>query len=757
MAQTTQIIPKYPFPYVEVVTNDYTAKEDVNIEATADTSYKQAYAVRSSKGIDRIWVRKTSKASAVQSFGKSEFKKFGQPLMQAMNVVDQDNTTVWFMRVTPDDATYANTSVVAWYYGDKAADYAEDPTNMKFHVSFTGRNYKAIKDASKVAKFVDDDIAMNDFTTPQFIPEGLEEPTAEDYVDLANPTSIMNVRYTGRGKCGNLYSLRMTTVPTYERELGIKMYSFESITSENGLVKDATYVGSMVTSAKYGAETVTLINDILSDTAPGVAPIDIVSNEENVEAVYDAYMAWINTEYRPTMEEYLETCWNDLSDDTKSGIIPNKNTNPTEYAKYVLYKKVEGIVDQLQATNLPDYDQFDIFFGSKLGVSMTSDDSSDFLPGYKVEKPVNDIAEGAGGDSWSAADYKGHYSDYVVDFTSVKGATFAGGTDGIFDSVLPNGTARSYDGSGNPLDENGVAVNLDTELADEYDKAFNGTYDKLILSSKRMDISAFFDANYPFSVKTTIANLCLTRNTCRAWLDVGIIEALDYPVLNNLIADYSIFTDKALSVDIHNYLVREDTTNKKYRVSITYFLSAAWCYHMNYVGFQIPFVRGNCQLDGHIRDSLRPIIEDYDVGIKTKLYENRFNYFECLRENVFVRGVQNTRQVEDSDMLEENDVQIYFTLKNAIEQDLYGMLYNFTSQTERSSFVAYEKAKYSDWEGSIVEKFNIYFNISKWEFNHDTIHCYLDITFRGLNKRIIQEIDLNKREYAENSFSADID
>jgi hypothetical protein len=108
-------------------------------------------------------------------------------------------------------------------------------------------------------------------------------------------------------------------------------------------------------------------------------------------------------------------------------------------------------------------------------------------------------------------------------------------------------------------------------------------------------------------------------------------------------------------------------------------------------------------------------------------------------------------------LLEENDVQIYYTLKNDIEQDLYGMLYNFTSESERSTFVAYEKAKYADWKGNIVNDFNIYFNISRWEFNHDTIHCYLDVTFRGLNKRIIQEIDLNKRQYAENSFSADIE
>ena len=773
MAQTTQVIPKYPFPYTETIINDYTSVNDDVTTSDEDNSIKQAYAFKASKGIDNTWVRKANKAAAVQSFGKSNFKKFGQPLMQAMNVVNQDNTTVWMMRVMPEDATFSNTSVIAWYLADSASDFSEDPSKMKFHIAFTGRNYRNVRKISTISSLVKDDIDNENFTIPKFTVSDGEEETE---VALGSPINIMNINYTGRGRCGNLYSLRMTTVPTYEKELGIKMYNFESITSENGLVKDATYVGSLVTSEKYGSETVTLIDDLLSDTAKGVAPININSKEDNVEAVYDAYMTWINEEYRPAIDSARNTAFEALNDGVKdlinSGVIPTKSNIASipgiedvdaEYAKYLEYKKFDVIYEEIQPSELPDYDQFDIFFGTKIGVNMSSADPTDFFPGYVVESisNVDDLATA----NWVAEKKSGHTDDFVVNPTAVKGITLSAGHDGLYDPYyvthyetdIETGDLKENLLEGQTRDEEGTLLYISDVDADLYTKAYDGTFDPLILSSKRMEISAFFDANYPFETKTVINDLCLTRNYCRCWLDVGIIEALDYPVLQNLISDYGIFTDKLTSVDIHNYTVREDTTNKKRQVTITYFLSAAWCNHITYVGFQYPFARKYCQLEGHIRDSLRPVVEDYDVTIKTKLYEKRFNYFECIKDNVFQRGTQNTRQIDESDLLEENDVQILYTFKNRIELDLNNILYDFSSASDRATFINTEDAIYNGWKGSIVEDLNMYFNVSQWEFNHQIIHLYVDMVFRGLNKRALLEIDLNKREYADNLVSAEID
>ena len=52
MAQSIQIVPKFSFPYVETVINDYTEVVDNVIIDNEDTSVKQAYVVTAAKGID---------------------------------------------------------------------------------------------------------------------------------------------------------------------------------------------------------------------------------------------------------------------------------------------------------------------------------------------------------------------------------------------------------------------------------------------------------------------------------------------------------------------------------------------------------------------------------------------------------------------------------------------------------------------------------------------------------------------------------
>ena len=59
MAQTTQIVPKFSYPYVETHINDYTQVANTAVEDAVDSSIKMAFAVNAPKGIDNVWVRKT--------------------------------------------------------------------------------------------------------------------------------------------------------------------------------------------------------------------------------------------------------------------------------------------------------------------------------------------------------------------------------------------------------------------------------------------------------------------------------------------------------------------------------------------------------------------------------------------------------------------------------------------------------------------------------------------------------------------------
>lgn len=711
MAQSIQIVPKFSFPYVETVINDYTEVANTPVAATTDNSIKQVYVVTSSKGIDNTWVSKTSRSSAESTFGVSNFKKFGQPLMQALHVLDQPNSQVWMMRVMPEHAAYANSIVSAFYKADTAEE-VPDAHLRKFRVKLCSKSLENMYDADTFKSKI-----------------GLYDGGASSYKDNENYSQvpIMGVRCSGRGKCGNTYSLRINSAYTYEKEYGIKMYNFEVLNSESGLVKESNYVGSLISSNKYSTETTTLINDILADTEKGLAPVDVYALEDNVNDLYDAYIDWVKAlhidleaEYKAKATEYA------IPEEEMNGTKPVSPENKEHYNEL---SEIEKMIEATLTSELPDLDEFDIIAGLKVA------STTDKYPGmFFPAKLTSDINTGA-----PEYDEKDYTNSDIVDFASVSGLKLSNGSDGEFDNPRTVTDAATKEQ---------VKWTYEDEVTYCMEKAFECFYDKKILSPRRIKLTVMWDANYPFSVKQKLVDLALARNDCRVYLDCGIIKSLSNAEFKSIITKYSIFTDKLVSVDIHNYYTREDATNKSVNVTISYFLAAQFVNHITEEGIHIPFVKSNCQLTGHIKDSLYPVIEEYDSDFKESLYDNRFNYFECISENVFQRAVQNTRQVANTDLLEESNVLILYRLKREIEDDIQDELYNFADEGIRQAFVEFEKAKYTDWIGTILESFDISFATSKYEFERSILHAYIEIVFRGLTKKAIVEIDINKRTYS---------
>lgn len=714
MAQTTQIVPKFSFPYVETIINDYTVLSDTADTSASDTSIRMAFAVMSGKGIDNVWVKKSSRKSAVKTFGESNFKKFGQPLMQALHVLDQPNSKVWMMRVMPENATYSNAIVSAYYKAD-TADKIADAHLRKFRIKLTRKSFEDIKTSGDLAEAFKklDGVAIS-------------SNGSEIYKDAEGYTQVplMAVRYSGRGTCGDLFSMRISKPTTYEKEYGITMYNFEVLNSEAGLEQDANYVGGVVSSPKYGSETATFINDILDETEAGVAPIMVQINEENVEVIYDEYIKFckqlrldLEAEYEEKVVEY------DIPEEMLNGTAPVSD----EYKeKVATLRQIENLIDATADEALPELDTFDVIFGKKVATNTSL--PAIYYPAF-LSTDVDITA-----DDYVAENYTS--TTNLVDFTSAKGLILENGGDGYF---------------GNPrtmiIDGESVKYTVEDEVAACYKKAYTGEFDPRILSSRRIDLSVIWDANYPFEIKEILADLALARNDCRIHLDTNIIESLSGANLTTLIEKYSVFKDPLISKDIHNYCMKEESTNKKCRVTISYFLAAEYVNHVTNYGFHIPFVKEYCQLSGHIKDSLLPVVEEYQTDLKEALYDARLNYFECMSENVFQRAVQNTAQIVNSDLLEENNVRILYTLKHEVEADVQGELYNFADEATRQSFIEYEKAKYAPWIGTIIQSFNISFASTQYEFERSILHAYIEIVFRGLNKKAIVEIDINKRTY----------
>jgi hypothetical protein len=150
-----------------------------------------------------------------------------------------------------------------------------------------------------------------------------------------------------------------------------------------------------------------------------------------------------------------------------------------------------------------------------------------------------------------------------------------------------------------------------------------------------------------------------------------------------------------------------------------------------------------------IRDTFAPDIDLIDWDVKETLYKSRINYWLTTDEGRTVqRACQNTRQTDASALLEENNVRVLNTLKKNLERAQQGYLFEWSDPTVRKSYTQAQMDVYRPWIGTIVEDINIVFKANEFEEERMMMHCYVDVKFRNIAKRIICEININKTEYS---------
>ncbi len=403
------------------------------------------------------------------------------------------------------------------------------------------------------------------------------------------------------------------------------------------------------------------------------------------------------------------TLINDILDDEEKGAVMMDIDVLEEYVNeaYDEFKVFLETLDDVPEELIPTNDTWDPFFGYQCNSS--------------IPHPNMEVI----GESTTTED---------IGLSRAQGIALMGGDDGAF-------------GSDNP-----------TEVFDATNKcyvdAFSGEYDSTILSSRRSPCDAILDADYnsetnpdhaDLDVKGTLYNLALARNDCLLYLDAG--TETTKAGIDNLIGDYARFNSRNVVKEFQHYTVKDPGTMKKCEVTVTYFYAQKLPSHYQNYGSWIPFVKARCELTGHIKNSLEPAVDDLEMELKEKLYVNRFNYFETIDENVYQRAAQNTAQMDNSDLMEENNMNTLFALKKQLERDCWNSLYDFTSVEDRARFSESEQAKFASWIGSRVDTLSIVFDANAWEMERSIVHCYVSVQFRNMMKRVIIEIDVNKRNF----------
>lgn len=694
MPRTEQIVPRYNYPYVETIINNNSQVDDgIEADILADV-YPYICVCAAPKGPDNVLVRNDSLKEHRSRYGKSNYKLYGQPLLMAENILSQPNTATWTLRVTPDDMATANSALSIWY----KPDYEK----KVFRVKVTAKSFSKFDEEGNEIPGMGEILSNRQALREKG--RELDGPEIDGvYMDDEGYIQVPAIMFTsaGRGKYGDNLSWRISRDETYEREYGFKIYNFQALESENGTTVVGNYNGSIVSSTKVS--TPSFINDVIEEKGLENAPMDIYVYEENIEALYDAFVDFV--------KELIAE-------------------DPT--------------IDY----DIPDMDCFDPFFGMGIArqkVKVTPADTMIKVITLKTDE-VDETA-----DDFDPEDYTTVESDVPTEVSTVilddvRGTFLYGGHDGSFtiDRVNdPTGEIRQK------------------AIEECYIKAFSGMLDKKILSAKRIPSCALFDADYSLEVKKVLTKLVLFRKDAICYLDTNKLTTLtdsdligldkDYAFINEFEDSFDPFWPWLISVNLHYYYTREGTTGKRVPVTITNYLASIHADHWRNYGYHVAMANESyATLSGHVRDSLVPTIEEYEGALMEHLNLSRYNYFQALGENTFYRATQNTwTTTETSDLTEENNVNTLLWLRRNVTDDARAELYDFTDPTARSDFAEFVRAKYLPMVNKQIQSIDVKCTVNEWEFEQSIVHVYLTVVFRQMAKRVILEIDVNKRQFEE--------
>lgn len=332
---------------------------------------------------------------------------------------------------------------------------------------------------------------------------------------------------------------------------------------------------------------------------------------------------------------------------------------------------------------------------------------------------------------------------YVIDNMASDFAAL----DSTIGVALGNGDDSTFDANYVPTAVEGSnSITRQQAIDNAYIAAFNGEYDIRIRSKRSVPCELILDANYSEEVKLSLTALALHRYDARCVIDAGILSSISAATAWVGKESIKAISDFIISKECQHYKIRDPFTGRAIPVTATYYIAAELPTHYANFGNHTPFVGASyAQLTNHIHNSLKPVIDADNLEVKETLYINKCNYFECISEDNYVRGVQGTSQAVWSDLSDENNVAVLLEMKRMLEEFVSANLYNFAEAEDRTRFTEDATRMFADFRGNKVRSYDVYFDMNAFEEQRNILHCYLAVEFKVMAKRGIIEIDINKR------------
>ena len=632
-----QIIPEHVYPHQHVQINDNTevrtSYSNISSEVTA-----LLCVFASPKGRDnKVLTIDEGSQGFINEYGIGPFSLYGQPLLNAYNAAMSGACTLHCMRVTPDDASYSNVTLIAKYKVEESAgDDGQTTKNLKVM-------YYAKSSNKELATLDDLDVCCT----------VSGDPDEEGFTSV----KLLTVGCQGKGIYGKNLRFRITSDRTSDKDNDFKNYFFGVYDSSNGMIQKEQFNVVFNSDATYSNVSL-FAEDVINDSISGSTQVKIASFDAGFKALYDAYMI----------------------------------ANPACTLSCV---------------------EFDPFFGLDKNTRTA-------LPNLTIVPDASASPAGAG--------------ETAIAVSSTEGVALLGGSDG------------SLAAEADPQERAKALNNL-------YLNAFNGTLDPQIKSKNRFPTTFIMDANFSKDVKLAIANLAVKRGDCMAMLDCGTgitTKASVKPYVDETFG--SSVSNRVITIEPYCMKVRDPFTSKAVTVTSTYWLSGRYPSHIREWNGKHRPLAGNTFgiIDGYVRDSIYPVFdEDLDSTLMDELAEAHINFAKYNANQVVVRAMQDTKQVKQTNLSEQNNTLILLDIKRDCERLCASYEYDFSEPTDIARFntdVEVIAARYRDAQ---VRSINAYFDKNSWEAERNILHLYVELVHKDLVKITIIEIDVNRSSTTE--------
>lgn len=291
MPQSSQIIPEYRHPHVMTVINDNTEFQET--VAVPETGLHGLFIFTSGKGRDNVLLNKGSRPEYIEEYGRPNFLRYGQPGYMPYNFLGTGAAKAWCMRIMPDDATYANSVVVA----KVKVVQSEDPTPVpSLLVYFQIQSHTGVSERGEL-------IPLSEILAD-------EDPDSDGFMSFP----LFVISSAGRGVYGDSTRYRVVPAVQADKENDFKNYRFEIYELENTLRRKELFESALFYEAAVGTQSI-FVEDMVNDMDTGSGRINITTFQESFQKIFDIY----KTDIDPATELTIET-FDPIYGRNKSGV-----------------------------------------------------------------------------------------------------------------------------------------------------------------------------------------------------------------------------------------------------------------------------------------------------------------------------------------------------------------------------------------------------------------------------------------------------